>query len=203
MKKITAILFACLFAGLTFAQVGINNDNSLPDLSAMLDIKSTNKGLLPPRMTFAQRNAIVNPAQGLMVVCTNCKADGTECLCVFRVGKWENVIGQCMLPAAPVGGIHLHATTWIIWVWNPAPIATGYKWNTTDNYSTAIDMGTSTMKIETGFTPGTNYTRYLWAYNVCGNSPSVVFTEQTLVNCGISFTKTHIAGTVEIGRAHV
>ena len=42
--------------------VSINNTGEAPDNSAMLDIKSTAKGLLPPRMTFAERNAISNPA---------------------------------------------------------------------------------------------------------------------------------------------
>jgi hypothetical protein len=50
-----------------FAQVGINADNSAPDPSAMIDAKSTTKGLLPPRMTRTQRNAIVSTAQGLMI----------------------------------------------------------------------------------------------------------------------------------------
>lgn len=52
-------------------QVSISTDNSLPDNSAMLDIKSTQKGLLPPRMTFNQRDSIINPASGLFVFCTN------------------------------------------------------------------------------------------------------------------------------------
>ena len=39
--------------------------------SAMLDVKSTNKGLLIPRMTTAQRNAISSPAAGLVVYDTN------------------------------------------------------------------------------------------------------------------------------------
>lgn len=38
-----------------------------PDQSAALDVSSSNKGLLMPRMTLQQRNAIQNPAQGLMV----------------------------------------------------------------------------------------------------------------------------------------
>jgi hypothetical protein len=53
------------------AQVAINTDNSAPDPSAMLDVKSTTKGLLAPRMTLAQRNAIVSPATGLVVFQTN------------------------------------------------------------------------------------------------------------------------------------
>ena len=47
--------------------VGINSDGSVPDNSAMLDIKSTTKGFLPPRMTTAQRDAIVSPASGLVI----------------------------------------------------------------------------------------------------------------------------------------
>lgn len=49
------------------SQVAINTDGSAPDNSAMLDVKSTTKGLLMPRMTLAQRNAIVNPMNGLLI----------------------------------------------------------------------------------------------------------------------------------------
>ena len=55
-----------------FAQVGINTDNGAPDPSAMLDVKSTSKGVLLPRITKAQRDAIANPTNGLMVFCINC-----------------------------------------------------------------------------------------------------------------------------------
>jgi len=60
--------FLCLiFAAPAFAQVGINSDNSNPDASAMLDIKSTDKGVLIPRMTTTQRTNISSPATGLLV----------------------------------------------------------------------------------------------------------------------------------------
>lgn len=51
--------------------VGINDDNSNPDGSAMLDVKSTTKGVLVPRMTTAQRNAIATPATGLLIFQTD------------------------------------------------------------------------------------------------------------------------------------
>lgn len=54
--------------------VGINNDASTADNSAMLDVKSTDKGMLIPRMTAAQRNLIASPATGLLVYQT----DGTS-----------------------------------------------------------------------------------------------------------------------------
>jgi len=49
------------------SQVAINTDDSNPDNSSMLDVKSMNKGVLIPRMTSAERNAIVSPAVGLIL----------------------------------------------------------------------------------------------------------------------------------------
>jgi len=49
------------------AQVAINTDGSAPDASAMLDVKSMNKGFLLPRLNTIQISGIVNPAAGLLV----------------------------------------------------------------------------------------------------------------------------------------
>jgi hypothetical protein len=56
----------------TIAQSGINT--TTPEPSAILDVYSTNKGFLPPRLTTAQRDAIATPAAGLMIYNTtvNC-----------------------------------------------------------------------------------------------------------------------------------
>lgn len=70
MKNLFYLLFLVLSMSVN-AQVAINTDNSNPDPSAMLDIKSTDKGLLLPRMTLAQRNAIPSPANGLMIFQTD------------------------------------------------------------------------------------------------------------------------------------
>jgi hypothetical protein len=51
--------------------VAINSDNSNADPSAMLDVKSTTKGILIPRMTQVQRNAIASPAPGLIIYQTD------------------------------------------------------------------------------------------------------------------------------------
>jgi hypothetical protein len=75
MKKsllVTCIISILLSGAFNLsAQVSISNDNSAADNSAMLDIKSTNKGVLIPRMTIAQRIAIINPSNGLMVYQTD------------------------------------------------------------------------------------------------------------------------------------
>ncbi len=64
--RILTTAFLLLSLGL-FAQVGINTDGSSPDTSALLDVKSTTKGMLIPRMTTTQRDAISLPATGLLV----------------------------------------------------------------------------------------------------------------------------------------
>jgi len=68
------------------AQVGIGTTS--PDASAELDISSTTKGLLPPRMTAAQRNAIASPAAGLMVY----QSDGTSGLYYYTGSAWVYII---------------------------------------------------------------------------------------------------------------
>ncbi len=67
--KILIIFFVFNFSFLVqnYAQVGINTDGTDPHASAMLDIKSTNKGILIPRMTTTQRTNINSPAIGLLV----------------------------------------------------------------------------------------------------------------------------------------
>ncbi len=72
MKK-KILLVAMTFCGsVAFAQkdnVGIGTTK--PDQSAALEISSTNKGLLTPRMSLQQRTSIQNPAEGLIVYQTD------------------------------------------------------------------------------------------------------------------------------------
>ncbi|MCU0374435.1 MAG: tail fiber domain-containing protein [Chitinophagaceae bacterium] len=76
-------LYSCLwiFQPLFAQQVGIGTPT--PAASAVLDVSSTTRGLLPPRMTAAQRNAIASPANGLIVFDTDSAA-----LMVRSAGGW-------------------------------------------------------------------------------------------------------------------
>ncbi|MFT6842611.1 MAG: hypothetical protein ACJASR_001379 [Psychroserpens sp.] len=65
MKKVFIILSTLLLTLSTFSQVGIGTTN--PDASSVLDITSTTRGLLPPRMTTSERDAINSAAKGLML----------------------------------------------------------------------------------------------------------------------------------------
>jgi hypothetical protein len=75
--------------------VGVNTDGSSPDASSILDVKSTDKGILIPRMTAAQRGAIASPATGLMVYQT----DATAGFYYYSGTAWVQAIG----PAGATG----------------------------------------------------------------------------------------------------
>ena len=89
MKILTLTLIFLSFGwSLTFSQnVGLNGDGAQPDPSAMLDVKSTTKGFLGPRMSMAQRNAIETPATGLLVFQT----DNNPGYYVFDGTSWFNI----------------------------------------------------------------------------------------------------------------
>lgn len=80
------LLIALVFiSGVGYSQVAINNDNSAPDASAMLDVKATGLGLLAPRMTFAQRPGA--PATGLLIYQT----DSNPGYYYFDGAVWQKV----------------------------------------------------------------------------------------------------------------
>lgn len=83
MKKQFIILLTLLCCVMYGQQVGIGT--TTPHLSAILDITSTNKGLLIPRMTEAQRNAIASPADGLIIYNTT-----SNCVNFRKAGVWED-----------------------------------------------------------------------------------------------------------------
>lgn len=65
MKYIAILSLMISFSLASFAQVAINTDGSAPNGSSMLDISSTNKGILIPRM--ADHTSVVSPAKGVLV----------------------------------------------------------------------------------------------------------------------------------------
>ena len=177
MKKLLVLLLSVfLFTTQFYGQVAINSDGNDPDPSAGLDVKFSNKGLLPPRMLKAELIAISNPADGLLVYSTDCGLDGFGAILMYMGGTWHALLSiNC--PDAPIAGTHITLPNQIIWNWNKVPGATGYKWNSTDDYASATDMGTDTAMSETGLLPNTTITRYVWAYNICGMSESAALSQ--------------------------
>src|SRR4051794_38877264 len=76
-----AINFIYISAG---AQVGISTTSITPDASSILELRSSNAGFLPPRMTTTERDAINSPATGLVIFNTT-----TNRLNFYNGSTWQ------------------------------------------------------------------------------------------------------------------
>lgn len=94
--------------------MAFNSTGTIADASAMLDVSSTNKGMLLPRMTTAQRNGISLPAKGLLVY------DSTLASFYYNSGTPSSPLwtalggGGSTLPSGAAGEILYHnGSTWV------------------------------------------------------------------------------------------
>ncbi|MEP6793265.1 MAG: hypothetical protein ABJB16_02990, partial [Saprospiraceae bacterium] len=95
MRYITfcLMLTLCIFKS-SGQSISISNDGAPANPSSMLDVRSTSKGLLTPRMTLSQRNMIASPATGLMIYQTDNTPgfyhfNGTIWTLVSSVNNWS------------------------------------------------------------------------------------------------------------------
>lgn len=93
--KLILLLKLSLFVGINLslqAQSGVaisENTNQSPDQSAILDVVSTSKGMLVPRMSSAQRNGISSPATGLLIY----QVDNTPGFYYYDGTTWQAIGG--------------------------------------------------------------------------------------------------------------
>jgi FG-GAP repeat len=92
MKNHLFLLTFLFFAKITFAQVAVNTTGASADPSSIMDVSSTTKGLLVPRMTETQKNQIASPSNGLMVFQT----DGTSGFYYFEsnTNSWKTMVND-------------------------------------------------------------------------------------------------------------
>lgn len=145
---------------------------SSPAGSAILDVVSTSKGVIMPRMTKAQRNTIVSPLDGMIIYCTDCTPKWFK----YRVnGKWlskptEDIVltstnptdaiysgdGDCVDNEAKT---YMTPVTLTPWKWRAETNGTGYKYS---GVATAVQLNGAPLGAEFGipFNPGW----YFWLY---------------------------------------
>ncbi|MEI6680734.1 MAG: FISUMP domain-containing protein [Mariniphaga sp.] len=180
-RKILAVfvLVLVLFTN-AFSQspgVAINTDGTTPHASAMLDVSSTTKGFLPPRMTNTQKTIIASPVAGLLIWCTNCGTSGE--LQIYNGITWTNFVGGAASagkPDAPtigtatVSGVSGTATvTFTAPASNGGAAITSYTATSSPGSLTATlsQAGSGTITF-TGLTNGTAYTFTVTATNSVG-----------------------------------
>ncbi len=179
--------------------VGIGTTS--PDASAQLEITSFSKGLLPPRMTYAQRNLISNPATGLILWCSDCGLKGE--LQVYNSIEWTNIVGDTasivpFLPTLTSASINNITNVSAVAGGNvfsdgyPPPVTyRGVCWSTThsptivnnkSNDGSGIGAYTS---ILTGLIPNTTYYFRAYATNIFGTEYGIEDSFTTLLNLNI------------------
>ena len=171
IKKIFLLIVVGLCVATATAQTGIGT--TTPDVSAKLDISSTTKGLLVPRMTATERGAIATPAKGLLIYQTDGEAGlyvntGTSSSIVWtRINMdWTRsgndisyTIGNISTTGNLTGG-NANTSTISGFAANVATISTGFNLTAADNgkiiqstAATAISIA-----IPTGLPTGFNCT---------------------------------------------
>jgi hypothetical protein len=142
--------------------VGIGT--STPDISASLEISSTNSGILIPRMTSSQRNAIQNPAIGLQIFNLDC----------MGVDYWN---GSCWISMSPPlshpGAITASNTVFCSATSQTFSIssvtgATNYVWTTPPGSTITSGQGTTSVQVLFGDISGQVC---VVAYDNCSSSP--------------------------------
>jgi hypothetical protein len=108
MKHLIIIILVFLLPISTFAQTGIGT--TAPHASAQLEVSSTSKGFLPPRITTQQRDLITAPVAGLVVWCSDCAFDGE--LQVYNGSAW---IKSGVAPGTAQGQMrYWDGTAWLV-----------------------------------------------------------------------------------------
>ena len=160
MKQFLTFLAAVLLTATTYAQVGIGTTN--PDASAELDITSTTRGLLVPRMTADQRDAITSPSQGLIIFCTDC-ASGEGALQSKFTSGWRSFITEG-LPGETTSGTgkvwmdrNLGATQAATFGSDPASYGDLYQWGrNSDGHQIRTSSTTTSGPVASG-SEGSNF----------------------------------------------
>jgi uncharacterized protein (TIGR02145 family) len=210
MKKFYLTLTCLTFTAVLNAQnIGINSTGVPPHSSAGLDINFTDRGLLIPRMTTAQRNAIASPSLSLLIFNTD-----NNCFQTYNSisGAWENLYcftGCTTTPSAPFAnnatGI---STNSFVANWSFVVGATGYYLDVATNpgftsfvpgYNN-LNVGNVTTYNVTSLTCGTTYYYRIRAYNACGTSNNSNMNSVTLAcTPGVCGTQVWMAANINVG----
>lgn len=137
IKKVllTITLFLC---SISFAQVGIGT--STPHESAVLEIASTTKGFLPPRMTQIEMNNISSPVEGLLVYCKTDKS-----IHMYNGDEWIKLVGNEVVETSSTKISTITSSTGRIWMaYNLGAIQQASSTSDSDNYGDYYQWGRTT-----------------------------------------------------------
>ena len=217
MQKFKQIIILAMLLTIVTSKAQVGIGTTTPHVSAILDLTSTSKGLLPPRLTYTQKNAISTPVAGLMIWCTDCGSTGQ--MQVYNGSTWTNISGSaashpttngtaivsqytCSTASTGVmivGGAGssvtqtITATVTSVGTYNIAATANGV---TFANAGTFTTTGTQNIVLTLTGTPLVYGTHNF----VLNTTPNCNFSRTTVVQCGVSpFTFNYNGETVTYG----
>ena len=189
MKKIKLMLCFALIAigGTLFSQTLIVTDDptyTTGNASSVLDVKSSTKGFLAPRMLQTERSAIVSPAEGLLVYQT----DGNKGFYYYNGVIWILVASGTISDYLPLSGGTLTGEL---------DANDGFKLGTTGTVLQKIIKTSVTVTNSTNIKPGTSLTLTIAITGATLNSTVIVNPRTTLSNgLGIAYSFVSAANTV-------
>jgi uncharacterized protein (TIGR02145 family) len=171
--------------------------------SAALEVQSTNKGFLPPRMNLNQISAIASPAEGLSVYCTDCSP---KALLSFDGANWVNANGQQPIappsaPTAPLATAGVGSAS----VAFTLPVSTGSaaiaSYTVTSFPGGRTATGTASPIVVPGLTAGTAYTFTVRATNGSGLTATSVQSNSVTPTAGVPSAPTALVATSTLGNS--
>jgi len=186
MNSFRGILLLFLFPISLLGQgVLISNQSTSPHASAGLEVNFNDRGLLMPRLTTTQRNAIANPAVGLQIYNST-----LHCVQVYFPGGWNNVRCDCTAPPSAPPSITGPANicpgdTGIQFSIAPVSGAYDYTWTVPSGWQITSGQDSLNMKASSNSSTGSKIIS-VTANNGCGSSASTSITVNSVfVNPGI------------------
>ena len=181
-----AIIFLIVFPYMGSAQVGIGTKDINASAILQVEASTNDKGILLPRLTIEQRDAINTNATaagetvpaGLTIYCTDCFGTNSGSIYYYNGVEWRPIDNNALDTAPPSAPTSLTAS-------NPTDSSIDLSWTaSTDNVgvtgyyiyfsnntlAATVTSGTSTTI--SGLSVGTSYTFYATAYDAAGNASS-------------------------------
>jgi len=168
-------LAGLFFSGGVVAQQGVNIGSGQPaNPSATLEVSGNQGGLLLPRLTTTERNAITSPAVGLLIYNLS-----SECLEMYFPVGWKVVECNCSQPPpAPTVSISpaqaCLGQSGVVLRVSPVSGAQSYQWSVPAEDTLISPQGSDSIVVNLGNLPGTRQYQVV-ATNTCGSSPSFSF----------------------------
>jgi len=212
MKKTVQIIIIVFSLSMfsSYAQVAINTDGTAPDGSAMLEVKSTDKGMLVPRMSTDQRTSISSPSKGLLVFDNN-----TSSFWFYNGSSWVEITGGGSNSWTAIGNNISNSNSGNVGIGTNSPgtrFQVGDLSTETDEYITVASAGGNTsvsgIKLRHfndtyGFTIESNDKQPTQGFNIRRHSNSIagesaVFIEASSGNLGVGTTAPASSAKLEV-----